>query len=83
MVCHSGFKFAELEMSEFCTCFFLEVSLKLRAEVVLAILLQRFVFEPSDIEITWMPAPVLYPTTGSDRTHSHLPIRVRKYKAGK
>lgn len=50
----------------------------LLTEVVLAILLREFKFEPSDKEVTWMPAPVMYPTVAPDRHRSQLPLRVTK-----
>lgn len=50
------------------------------AETVLAVLLQRFTFEPSDHEIHWIPSPVIYPTVGQDRQRAQLPIRVGLYK---
>ena len=77
----SGFKFAQIELSE--QIFSLlgrskEFSLMgyVAAEAVLFVLLQRFRFEPTGDPIAWNSAPVQYPTVGKVSEDPALPLKV-------
>jgi hypothetical protein len=77
---HSGFKFSQLEMSK---CFPRKViqSVSLRnifpSEVVLAVLLQRFVFEPAkDKEIRFNRAGVVWPEVIGGSGKPELPVKI-------
>ncbi|KAH9927286.1 cytochrome P450 monooxygenase [Fomitopsis serialis] len=52
---------------------------EMEIKVVLATLLQSFVFTPSDKDIHWVPAPVIYPAVGEDRMNPRLPLQVAMY----
>ncbi|TFY56428.1 hypothetical protein EVJ58_g7653 [Rhodofomes roseus] len=52
---------------------------EMEMKVVLAVLLQSFVFAPSGKEIRWIPAPVFYPTVGEDSRYPQMPLRVATY----
>ena len=45
------------------------------AEIVLAMLLSKFTFAPSDKEIRWNIGGILYPTVGMD-TRPAMPLKV-------
>ena len=80
----SGYKFAEMELSEFeSTNSFAESDNYLAcAEVVLSVLVSSFTFEKlPDKPIEWNVAPIWYPTVGKFSNIPQLPLRVRVYEA--
>jgi hypothetical protein len=79
-----GFKFAELQISMF-SLSLAPVDLTSPAvfsEVVVSILLENLVFEPSSYNIVWRTSITAKPVTkGRENETSHLPLRVSLAKA--
>ena len=51
-------------------------SLSARAEVVLAVLIANFTFEPSGKDIVWNNAGVAYPSVGRESKTPQMPLKV-------
>ena len=47
-----------------------------RIEVVVAVLVANFTFEPSGKDIVWNHAGVAYPTVGRESKTSEMPLKV-------
>ena len=73
---HSGFKYAQLELSASCTPVCFDLLLMRLAEVILSVLLSRLKFEPTDKPIVWNHATVMYPTVGKESRRPELHLRV-------
>lgn len=78
---NSGYKFAELEMSEcrppsrICENTWYSDA-HAHTEVFLSVLLSSFSFELTEKPIVWNVGPVMYPTVGEDSDRPELPLRV-------
>ena len=80
-ISHSGFKFAEMEMSE---SWLIPVHLgadHIFAEVVLATLVSHFTFELSDKHIVWNNSSITFPSVDDGSDKPALPMKVCIYKA--
>ena len=74
----SGFKFSQLEMSEWLVLFFLTYLTRPVAEVVLVVLLTSFKFSMSEKskEVVWNMAGIRYPTVGKVSGHAEFPMKL-------
>lgn len=75
---HSGFKFSEMEMSEY-YLFSFEIynAIIFFVELVLSILLETFVFSPGTRKIFWAMSTLAQPVLAdSNSSYPHLPLKV-------
>jgi hypothetical protein len=84
LVLPSGFKFSQLEMSQFSNLSFVLINLSTHSpsEVVLAVLLRSFVFEPAkDKEIKFSMGSIVWPRVVGSSGRAELPIKVSLVKS--
>ena len=83
-IASSGYKFAEMEMSEWlsaCGRPGYMMPMPLIAEVILSTLLPAFAFElPNDKEICWNLAGIQYPTVGTISSKAEMPLQISSVK---
>ena len=75
MISSSGFKFAQLELSECTDLVSYMLISDVDSEVTLAVLLAHFKFESGKDEIVWNHAGVAYPTVGNDSLKPEMPLK--------